>query len=145
MSPWVFCIHKVNMKTDSKKSVLKFTEIEIDSLYCKAQQRLKEKVLFNNSHGTITATEITQTGYSTKTSSDQSINLCILWEVYHKLYCFLRIFMCQGSTQYAEVTKSLHYHYHYHHHQYHFCYHYIVRVPTSFDSYGSLGPPVPKS
>ena len=67
MNPWVFCIHKVSMKTDSKKSVLQlnFIEIEIDSLYCKAQQRLKEKVLFNNSHCTITATEITQTGYST--------------------------------------------------------------------------------
>ena len=42
---WVFCIHKVSMKTDSKKSVLQFTETEIDSLYCKAQQRLQEKVL----------------------------------------------------------------------------------------------------
>ena len=65
MNPWVFCIHKVSMKTDSKKSVLQFTEIETDSLYCKVHQRLKEKVMFNNSHGTIIATEITQTGYST--------------------------------------------------------------------------------
>ena len=126
------------MKTDSKKSVLQFTETEIDSLYCKAQQRLKEKVLFNNSHGTITATEITQTGYSTKTSSDHSINLCILWNIYHKLCCFFGDFFPSGMQD-AEVTKSQHYHYHSHyhyhyhyryryhhhyHHQYHFRYHY---------------------
>ena len=140
MRPWVFCIHKVSTKTDSKKSVLQFTEVEIDSLYCKAQ-----KVLFNNSHGTITATEITQTGYSTKTSSDHSIDLCILWNIYHKLCCFFGDFFPSG-TQDAEVTKSLHYHYHYH-------YQIIIviviiiiiiiniifiiiklRVPTSFDN-----------
>ena len=145
MNPWVFCIHKVSMKTDSKMSVLQFTEIEIDSLYCKAQQRLQEKVLFNNSHGTITAIEITQTGYSTKTSSDHSIDLCILWNIYHKLCCFFGDFFPSG-TQDAEVTKSLHYHYHYH-------YQIIIviviiiiiiiniifiiiklRVPTSFDN-----------
>ena len=132
MNPWVFCIHKVSMKTDSKKSVLQFTEIEIDSLYCKAQKRLKEKVLFNNSHSTITAIEITQTGYSTKTSSDHSIDLCILWNIYHKLCFFFEDFFPSGMRD-AEATKSLHshshshYHYRYHHHyhhQYHFRYHY---------------------
>ena len=33
----------------------------------------------------IIATEITQTGYSTNTSSDWLINLCVLWDVCHEL------------------------------------------------------------
>ena len=34
----------------------------------------------------MTAIEITQTGYSTKTqSSDRSIYLCVLWDAYHDL------------------------------------------------------------
>ena len=39
---------------------------------------------------TRTATEITQTA---KTSSDQSIDLCILRDTYHKLFCLWR-FLC---------------------------------------------------
>ena len=39
--------------------------------------------------------QITQTGHSTKTSSDGSIGLCILWDAYHKII-ILRLwgFLC---------------------------------------------------
>ena len=47
-----------------------------------------------------------QTRYSTKRSSNQSIVLCILGDVCHKLLCIFRDFYASG-TQEAEVTKSL--------------------------------------
>ena len=50
-----------SLKTDS---VLQFTERKIYFFYCKAQQRLKNKCCLTTA--TRTATEITQTGYSTK-------------------------------------------------------------------------------
>ena len=42
----------------------------------------------------------------TKTCSGQSINLCIPWDVYHKLFCIFGNFYEPG-TEDAEVTKSL--------------------------------------
>ena len=53
---------------------------------------------------TRTATEITQTGYSTKISSDRSIDLCVLLDAYHKLFCVCGNF-CVSGTQDAEVKK----------------------------------------
>ena len=53
-----------------------------------------------------TSTEITQTGYSTKTSLDWSIDLCIIRGAYHELLWVFRNFYASG-TQAAEVTKSL--------------------------------------
>ena len=38
-------------------------------------------------HLQTTATEITQTGYSTKKFSNQLIILCILWDTCHELFC----------------------------------------------------------
>ena len=42
----------------------------------------------------MTATEIRRTGYSTKTSSDLSIDLCILRDVCHELFCIFGDFLC---------------------------------------------------
>ena len=54
------------------------------------------------------STEITQTGYTTKKSSNPLIILCVLWDASHELFCvFVGDFYISG-TQAAEVTKSLH-------------------------------------
>ena len=67
MSPWVFCNHTINLKTDSQHSVLQFTEIKIWSFYCQAQQRLKEIHMYESlTTVTRTAAEITQTGFLQK-------------------------------------------------------------------------------
>ena len=42
----------------------------------------------------MTATEIRRTGYSTKTSSDLSIDLCVLRDVCHELFCIFGDFLC---------------------------------------------------
>ena len=58
-----------------------------------------------------TAIDNTQTGYSTKTSSDQSIDLCILWDAYHKLFFVFRILFIRdvGCTQrWQNHCSSLH-------------------------------------
>ena len=52
------------------------------------------------------ATEITQIGYSTKTSSDRSINLYVLWDADQKLFCIFGDFYASGMQD-AKVTKSL--------------------------------------
>ena len=65
----------------------------------------------NLSHQTTaprTATEITQTGYSIKTSSDRSINHCVLWDAHNKLFCIFGKLYASG-VQNADVTKSLRY------------------------------------
>ena len=55
----------------------------------------------------MTATEITRTGYSKKISSDQLlINLCILRDACHELFCVCGDFYASG-TQDTEVTKPL--------------------------------------
>ena len=41
-SPWVFCNHTVNLKTDSNTPVLKFAEMKLCSFYHQVQQRLRE-------------------------------------------------------------------------------------------------------
>ena len=51
---------------------------------------------------------MTQTGYTTKKSSNPLIILCVLWDTSHELFCvFVGDFYISG-TQAAEVTKSLH-------------------------------------
>ena len=55
---------------------------------------------------TRTAIGITQTGYTTKTSSDGSIDLCVLRDAYHKLFCVFRDFYSSWTPD-AEVTKPL--------------------------------------
>ena len=42
----------------------------------------------------MTATEIRWTGYSTKTSSDLSIDLCVLRDACHELFCIFGDFLC---------------------------------------------------
>ena len=42
----------------------------------------------------MTATEIRRTGYSTKTSSDLSIDLCVLQDACHELFCIFGDFLC---------------------------------------------------
>ena len=55
----------------------------------------------------ITATEITQTGYSTKKSSNRSIFPYVLRDACHEIFCVFGDFSA-SRTQDAEVTKSLH-------------------------------------
>ena len=52
------------------------------------------------------ATEITPTGYSTKTSSDRSTDLCVPQDPCDELFCIFKDFYAAG-TQYAVLTKSL--------------------------------------
>ena len=47
-----------------------------------------------------------QTGYLTKTSSYQSIDLCVLWNACNLLFCIFGDFYASGMQD-AEVTKSL--------------------------------------
>ena len=54
---------------------------------------------------TLTATEITRTGFSTKTCSDRSIDLCVLRDASIELFCVLRDY--ESGTQDAEVTNSM--------------------------------------
>ena len=55
----------------------------------------------------ITATEITRTGYFYKyTCSDRSIDLCIIRNACHELFCVFGDFYASG-TQDAEVKRSL--------------------------------------
>ena len=55
----------------------------------------------------ITATEITRTGYFYKyTCSDRSIDLCIIRNGCHELFCVFGDFYASG-TQDAEVKRSL--------------------------------------
>ena len=44
-----------------------------------------------------------------KPSPDRSIDLGILWEAYHKIFCVFGDFYASGKQD-AEVTKSLHFH-----------------------------------
>ena len=54
----------------------------------------------------MTATEITRTGYLYKyTCSDRLINLCILRDACHELFCIFGDFYASGMQD-AEVTKS---------------------------------------
>ena len=56
----------------------------------------------------VTTTEITRTGYFYKyTCSNQSLNLCVLWDACYELFCVFGVFYA-SRTQDAEVTKSLH-------------------------------------
>ena len=79
------------------------------SFYYQAQQKLKEIWVLRQqpqeqplkSH----KQDILQKHF-TKTSSDQSINLCVLWDAYQKLFCIFGNFY-ESGTQGAEVTKSL--------------------------------------
>ena len=57
-------------------------------------------------HLQTTATEITQTGYSTTKSSNQSIVHCILRDACHELFCMFGGFYASGMHD-AEITKSL--------------------------------------
>ena len=79
------------------------------SFYCQAQQKLKEiwvlKQQLQEQPLKSLKRDILQKHF-TKTSSDQSINLCILWDVYHKLFCIFGNFY-ESGTEDAEVTKSL--------------------------------------
>jgi len=59
-------------------------------------------------HLLTTATEITQTGYTTKKSSNPSIILCILWDASHELFCVFAGDYYTSAMQAAEVTESLH-------------------------------------
>ena len=58
-------------------------------------------------------TDITQTEYSTKTSSDQSIDLCVLQDAYHKLFYVFWGFSCvrdaghRGNKITADVWSLL--------------------------------------
>ena len=55
----------------------------------------------------MTATEITRTGYFYKyTCSDRLIDLCILRDACHELFCIFGDFYASGMQD-AEVTKSL--------------------------------------
>ena len=47
-----------------------------------------------------------KTGYFTKTSSYQSIDLCVLWDACNLLFCIFGDFYASGMQD-AEVTKSL--------------------------------------
>ena len=54
-----------------------------------------------------TATEITRTGYFYKyTCSDRSIELYVLRDAWHGLFCIFGDFYASGNQD-AEVTKSL--------------------------------------
>ena len=55
---------------------------------------------------TITATEITRTEYSTKTSSDRSIDLCGLRDARHELFCVYGDFYA-SRKQGAEVKITV--------------------------------------
>ena len=107
MSPWVFCNHTINLKTDSQHSVLQFTEIKIWSFYCQAQQRLKEIHMYeslNNSHKNSHRNHTNR--ISTKTSSDRSIDLFGLRDQTTDYFASLGIFMRQGRRS-LEVKESL--------------------------------------
>ena len=52
------------------------------------------------------ATEITPTGYSRKTSSDRSTDLCVPQDPCDELFCIFKDFYVAG-TQHAVLTKSL--------------------------------------
>ena len=68
------------------KLFTKFTEVKIKSFYIiiKAQRRLKYICIFKQQ-----GTEITQTGYFTKTSSNWSIILYVLRDVCHELMFYV--------------------------------------------------------
>ena len=53
------------------------------SFYCQAQQKLKEIWVVKQQPLKSHKQDILQKHF-TKTSSDQSINLCVLWDAYHK-------------------------------------------------------------
>ena len=62
-----------------------------------------------NMHRETTATEITRTEYSIiKTSSERSINLCILRDECNELFCIFGDFYASG-LQDSRVTNSLQY------------------------------------
>ena len=79
------------------------------SFYCQAQQKLKEIRVLKQQPQEQPLKSLKQDilqKHFTKTSSGQSINLCIPWDVYHKLFCIFGNFYEPG-TEDAEVTKSL--------------------------------------
>lgn len=56
----------------------------------------------------VTATNITQTGYSTRKSSNRSTILCMLWDACHELFCIFGDLYASGMQD-AGVTKSVDY------------------------------------
>ena len=88
-------------------SVLQFTEIKMCSFYCQAQQRLKEIHMYeslNNSHKNSRRNHPNR--ISTKTSSNQSIDLCVLRDQTKNYFASLGIFMRQERRT-LEVKESL--------------------------------------
>ena len=77
---------------------------KINFFYCKAQKRVKEiSIVYKQQKEQ--PQKLTQTGYSTKTSSDRLMVLCI-HGMHTTKYCASWGFLC-FRTQYAELTKSL--------------------------------------
>ena len=101
-SPWVlFCRQTPTL------TVLQFIEITICSFYCQAQQRLKETHMYeslNNSHKNSHRNHTNR--ISTKTSSDQTIDLCVVRDQTTNYFASLGIFMRQGRRT-LEVKESL--------------------------------------
>ena len=77
------------------------------SFYCQAQQKLKEIRVLKQQPQEQPLKSLKQDilqKHFTKTSSDQSINLCIPWDVYHKLFCIFGNFY-ESGTQDSGVKK----------------------------------------
>ena len=93
-------LSRSSKNNEFQNSVFQFKEVIMYTFYCKAQQRLRHKCHLTTA--TRTATEITQTGYSTILINQSNI----LRDACHKLFCVFGD-LYASSTQGAEVTKSL--------------------------------------
>ena len=90
MSPWIFCNHTVNLRSDYKTLQVYWSKINF--FYCKAQKRLKEiSIVYKQPKEQ--PQKFTQTGYSTKTSSDRLMVLCI-HGMHTTKYCASWGFLC---------------------------------------------------
>jgi len=82
-------------------SLLQFTEMKIYSFYHQVQQRLKDICVIKKQ-----PQEQPQKSHKQDILYKHLIDLCVLWDAFHKLFCVLWDFYASGTHD-AEVTKSL--------------------------------------
>ena len=102
------CNQTVNLKTDSKTLCYSILKLKYSPSILKHSKGLKKCALLNNAHNNCHRNYANGRDISanTRVQIDRSIDLCVLRDACHELFCIVGDFYASGP-QVAEVTKSL--------------------------------------
>ena len=92
------CNQTVYLKTDSKTHTTQYTEIKIQSFCFKAQCSKQKDIFFVKQQPQWLPQKLhEQAGhFDRNTCSDWLIDLCVIWDACHGLFCIFTDFLCQG-------------------------------------------------